>query len=90
MPDDRAFILQQLDGQWQKIAMALMFKLSREQPVVITTGDFQQLAEYIADGDKRLMTWGHWDSIELRIMKKADALRLARQVEDLGGSSIAS
>ena len=90
MPDDRALILQQLDGQWQKIAMALLFKLSREQPVVITQDDFAKLAEYIADGDKQLMTWSHWDSIELRIMKKADALRLARQVESLGGSSIAS
>ncbi len=88
--DDRAFILQQLDGQWQKIAMCLLFKLSRDEPVVITTEDFKRLTEYLADGDKQLLTWGHADSIELRIMKKEDALCLARQVEGLGGSSIAS
>lgn len=83
--DPRAFILQQLDGHWQKIAMALMFKLSREKSVVLTTKDLQALATFIADGDKQLLTWGHRDSIELRIMKREDAERLAAHVESQGG-----
>lgn len=29
MTDDRPLILQQLDGQWEKIAIALIYKLSR-------------------------------------------------------------
>lgn len=86
--DPRAFILQQLDGKWQSIAMALMFKLSRDKPVVITGKDLEALHRFLGDGDRQLLTWGHKDSIELRIMKREDAERLAAHAEESGGKAV--
>lgn len=87
MTDERAFILQQLDGQWQKIACALMYKLSRESPVIITHKDLAELQAYMRDGDKHLLTWGHADSVELRIVTLEKARELAAHVESIGGTS---
>ena len=84
-PDNRAFILQQLDGQWQKIACALMYKLSRGSPVVITHKDLEELHKFMQT--HQLLTWGHKDSIELRLVTPERAAEIAKHVESQGGKA---
>lgn len=64
-------ILQQLDGQWQKIAAVLVWKLARNG-VTLTVGDFASFPK-----DHALYTHGHRDSIDFKLVTMADAERLA-------------
>lgn len=84
---ERAPILDQLDGQWQKIAAVLLFKLSRDTPVTLTLKDFEAFREWQAIVDQQFMTWGHYDSIELRFMKIAEAQRLSEHMNAIGGAA---
>jgi hypothetical protein len=85
--NDRAAVLDQLEGQWQKIAALLVWKLAGDKPVIIGIKDFEELERATAAG-KVFMTWGHYDSFEFRIIDKADAERLADHVERKGGMMV--
>ena len=80
---DRAYILQQLDGEWQKIAVALVYMFSRGAPVLITHKVLEELNEFMAT--HKLLTWGHQDSIELRLVTPERAKEIAAHVESMGG-----
>jgi hypothetical protein len=42
--EQRALVLDQLEGQWQKIAAVLVWKLSKEKRVIIGLKDFAEIA----------------------------------------------
>jgi len=72
-----AVILQQLQGQWQKMVALVVFKLAKEKGVKITQTDITAfMREYERTG-MTLMTWGHFDSIEFKLVTREEAERLA-------------
>lgn len=85
MTDDRPLILQQLDGQWQKLCAAVLYKLSRGAPVLITTRDLEELYDFMQT--HQLLTWGHKDSIELRLVTPERAREIAAHVEAQGNQT---
>lgn len=82
--DQRALVLDQLEGQWQKIAAVLVWKLGRDLPVIVTAKDFADI-QAESNAGKVFMTWGHYDSFEFRWMVKSAAEKLADHVERKGG-----
>jgi hypothetical protein len=80
---DRAPILDQIEGHWQKILVAVMWKLSKSKPIVITHQDLLDLERYMQH--HKLLTWGHKDSIELRLVTPAAAEALAKHAREQGG-----
>lgn len=65
-------VLQQVDGMWQKLAALIVWKLAREG-VTITHKDMDEFAR----GDNVLLTHGHFDSIEFKIVTAEAARRIA-------------
>lgn len=64
-------ILQQVDGQWQKLLTLVVWKLAKEG-VTITHADMVQFAE----SKRYLLTHGHHDSIEFKLVTQAEAKQL--------------
>jgi len=83
---DRALVLDQLEGQWQKIAAVLLWKLSKDKHVTIGTKDFADI-QRATDAGQVFMTWGHYDSFEFRWMDQKAAEKLSDHVDSLGGAS---
>jgi hypothetical protein len=79
-------VLDQLEGQWQKIAAVLVWKLAREKGVIVGDKDFEEIRRANADGQV-FMTWGHYDSFEFRWMDRGAALKLAEHVKGIGGEA---
>ncbi len=74
---NEAPILDQLEGQWQKIAMALIFKLAGPNVRVNLHGDdFVKMAEHYAPGVPVLFTHGHADSFDLMVVDHEAAMRI--------------
>lgn len=69
-------VLQQMEGHWQKIATLLVWKLARAG-VHITGQDMAEYGVQFAAGEAFLLTHGHHDSIELKIVSEIEARRLA-------------
>ena len=79
-------ILGQLDEHWQKLAALIIFKLVGHDPVIITTEDMERFnAEFESGDGGRLLTHGHYDAIEFRIVGEEAAERLAAHDLTLGG-----
>jgi hypothetical protein len=76
-------ILGQLEGQWEKVAALLVWKLAREKGVTITFKDMEQCH---ADG-LVFMTWGHFDSIDFKMITPEAAKRLADHQETQKGTA---
>lgn len=66
-----AAILQQLDGQWQKIAAILIWKLA-PNGVTLTHEDMERFPPDLA-----LYTHGHKESIDFKMVSMEEAQRLA-------------
>lgn len=82
-PDSK--ILQQSEGQWQKLLMLVVWKLA-PQGVEITAEDMQKcMQEHAAGGGPALLTHGHENSIEYRVITFAEAERLAKLDGKPGG-----
>ena len=80
-------ILQQLDGQWQKIAMLLLLKLAGREKVRITHAEMESLTKQFAPGIPVLMTHGHFDSIDFQVIDEAAARRLADYDAQMRGTA---
>ena len=66
-------IIQQMEGQWQKLLMVIAWKAGREG---ITIGDndiIGCIAAFEAEGGPVLLTHGHKDSIQLRVVSRKEA-----------------
>lgn len=82
---ERALVLDQLEGQWQKIVAVLVYKFAREKGVLLTVKDFLEFEKYMIN--RQLLTWGHYDSFEFRLVTPEEAERLAKHVESIGGKA---
>lgn len=78
-------VLQQVDGQWQKLAALILWKLSGRSVVRITAEDMAKMQAEFAPGVAVIFTHGHSDSIEFSIVDEAAATRLAAHDKTLRG-----
>lgn len=79
-------VLRQLDGYWQKIAALLVWKLASEG-VVIKATEMAEFHDLSAAGDAILLTHGHKDSIEFKIVDAEAAKRIAEHDAGQSGSA---
>ena len=70
-------ILQQLDGQWQKMCMLILWKTSGRQVVRVTAEDMAKCAKEFAPGSPVIFTHGMSDAIEFSIVDEKRAAALA-------------
>lgn len=70
-------ILNQLEGEWEKICMVILRKLSPNTPVKITAQDFIDIRKDFAPNGPVLFTHGMHDAIELSIITHERANELA-------------
>jgi hypothetical protein len=76
-----AEILQQLDGHWQQLLMVVLINIAPDG-VTITDEDVMKAANaFPTSGGPVIMTHGHKDSIELKVISGAEARHLAAMVE---------
>lgn len=78
-------VLQQVDGHWQKLAAFIVWKCVGRGTVTITAEDIQRFADEFAPGVPVLLTHGHADSFEFRIVDEAAAKRLAEHDRTIRG-----
>lgn len=84
-PDN--LMLQQADGQWQKFAMFILWKLAGTGVVKITADDMKAMTDAYVPGIPVIFIHGHSDSIEFSIVDEAAARRLAAHDANMRGSS---
>lgn len=70
-------VLQQVDGQWQKLAALILWKCVGTGKVVITAEDMDAMAENFAPGMPCVFTHGKAESLEFSLVTEAEATRLA-------------
>ncbi len=66
-------VLQQLEGQWQKMLTLVVWKLANNG-IHITSED---MTKFAVDPKNILLTHGHYDSFEFKMVTREDAERLA-------------
>lgn len=76
-----AAILQQLDGQWQKMCALLVWKLARQGVTITDT----EIDKCIGEGELILLTHGHHDSIEFKLVTPAEAERIVAHDRSMHG-----
>lgn len=70
-------MLQQVDGQWQKLAALIIWKLvGRDKPVTITAKDIEAMQASFSPGMGVILTHGHFDSIEFSLIDETAARRV--------------
>lgn len=72
-----AAILGQLNGQWEKVALFLLWKLAGREKVRITGDDMARCLAEFSPGVPVLLTHGHSDAIEFQVIDEAAAQRIA-------------
>lgn len=72
-----SLVLQQVDGQWQKIAAFILWKCAGTGKVVITAEDMAAMTENFAPGMPCIFTHGKAESFEFSLVTEAEATRLA-------------
>ncbi len=80
-------ILQQVEEQWQKLAMLILWKLAGRKSVRITAEDIARCTAEFAPGIPVIFTHGHSDSIEFSIVTEADAQRIAEHDRTMRGKA---
>ncbi len=72
-----AVVLDQLRDHWQKVVALLVFKLvPKGESVTITAEDMLRYEAAFVRGEAFLLTHGHKDGFEFRMVDKASADRL--------------
>ena len=69
-------ILAQLEGQWQKIAMLLIWKFGGTKPTILTSKEIEECLRFFAPGEPVFITTGNRDSIEFQIASAKKALEI--------------
>jgi hypothetical protein len=80
-------ILQQVDGEWQKLAMLILWKLTEGKPVRITADDMAACRKKFEPGIPVILTHGMHDAIEFSIVTLEDAERIGRHDATLRGKA---
>lgn len=76
-------MLQQSEGQWQRYLCLVVWKLAREG-VTIALDD---IAKFANQDRNVILVHGHFDSIEFKIVTRADAERIAVYDKQQKGSA---
>ena len=77
----------QLQGQWQKMVIMLLWKFCGLEKVSVTQADMQALSTAFAPGFPVLFTQGVVDAIEFQLVDEAAALRIAEHQKTLSGTA---
>jgi hypothetical protein len=80
-------VLSQMDEQWQKIVMLLLWKLNRGEPVKITSQDILAFSSAFAPNLPVLFMHGMADGFELSIVTEDAAKRIAEHDKQMRGSA---
>lgn len=80
-------ILDQLNGQWEKLFMVLLYKVQRRGKVTLSPRDFEALGAAFPDSIPVLFTHGHSDSVDFQIVDEASAARIAEYAKTQRGSA---
>lgn len=70
-------ILKQLDEQWQRVAMLLLWKTSKGERVEITVEEIEEFHDTFAPGIPVLFTHGMVDRMAFQIVDEKKAAELA-------------
>lgn len=79
-------VLDQVDGQWQKLAM-LLWKLAGREKVKLTHAEIAAFGKEFEPGIPVLFTHGHSDSIEFQVIDEEAARRIAQHDATMRGSA---
>ena len=77
----------QLEGQWQKVAMLLLWKLAGREPVRITGEEMARFREEFAPGIPVLFTHGTGVALEFRLVDEASAQRILEHERSMRGTA---
>ena len=80
-------VLQQVDGQWQKLAAMILWKLKGREQIKITADDIAAMNAEFAPGIAVIFTHGHADSIDFQIVDEAAARRIAKHDAAMRGTA---
>lgn len=80
-------MLSQMDGQWQKYAMMLLWKLAKRELVKVTAEDIAEFTSSFEPGIPVMYTHGHSDSIDFQIVDEASAQRLVDHDATMRGTA---
>lgn len=80
-------ILQQVDGEWQKLAAAILWKLVKRGVVKVTVEDLKEMEAEFAPGMACIFTHGHAESIEFSLVTMEQAERLAAHDKTMRGAA---
>ena len=81
-----SLMLRQVDGEWQKLCALLLWKLvGRDKVVTLTAADIEAMHKAFEPGQATILTHGHYDSIDFKLIGEADAHRLAIDEARKGG-----
>lgn len=69
-------VLGQLEGYWQRIATLIIWKAAKKRRVTLSAADMEQFQREFEAGGAVLLTHGHTDSIDFKIVTKAEADRI--------------
>lgn len=76
--DPESVMLQQVDGQWQKLAALIIWKLvGRDVNVSITADDIEAMNKAFAPGQATLLTHGMGETINFRLIDEAAGQQIA-------------
>lgn len=70
-------MLQQAEGQWQKLLLLVLFKLQGRQPVVLTHTEIQTCMDEFAPGKPTLLTHGLSDRIVFQVITEEQGKEIA-------------
>lgn len=71
-------VLNQLDGQWQKLAMFAVWKLNKYKPCIIKAADMESLMKEFHPNLPYLLVQGTPDGIILQVITEERAKALAK------------
>ena len=80
-------VLDQVDGQWQQLAMLILWKTSGRNVVKITAKEIEEFRKQFEPGIPVIFTHGHSDSIEFSIVDEKQAQKIAQHQATLRGRS---
>lgn len=83
---ERAPVLDQLEGQWEKVCAALVWKYCGGKKALLTSKDFTNFAKFMET--HQLLTWGHYDSFEFLLVTPERAKEITQHVESIGGKKV--
>lgn len=82
-----SIMVRQADGQWQKFAAFILWKLKGREVVKITAEDMKAMAAEFEPGMAVVLVHGHSDSIDFSIVDEAAAHRIAAHSSTMRGSA---